>query len=83
MLGISAKLSEAEAHWREFLQDLQTRGLQGVEVSVNDDHVGLRAARRAVSKLFGETMRPFELSLIKLTFRPVQIPIQMDPVGAE
>ena len=30
-LGISATLSEAEVHWREFLQSLQRRGLKGVE----------------------------------------------------
>jgi transposase-like protein len=48
VLGVSATLSEAEVHWREFLQGLQRRGLQGVELVVSDDHVGLRAARRAV-----------------------------------
>ena len=41
-------LSEAEVHWREFLQALQRRGLKGVDLVVSDDHVGLRAARRAV-----------------------------------
>ena len=48
MLGVSVALSEAEVHWREFLQALQRRGLKGVEVVVSDDHAGLRAARRAV-----------------------------------
>ena len=48
VLGVSATLSEAEVHWREFLQSLQRRGLKGVELVVSDDHVGLRAARRAV-----------------------------------
>ena len=48
VLGVSATLSEAEVHWREFLQSLQRRGLKGVELGVSDDHVGLRAARRAV-----------------------------------
>ena len=48
VLGVSVALSEAEVHWREFLQALQRRGLKGVEVVVSDDHVGLRAARRAV-----------------------------------
>ena len=32
-------LSEAEVHWREFLQGLQRRGLKGVELVVSDDHV--------------------------------------------
>ena len=48
VLGVSATLSEAEVHWRKFLQSLQRRGLKGVELVVSDDHVGLRAARRAV-----------------------------------
>ena len=48
ILGVSAALSEAEVHWREFLQSLQQRGLQGVEFIVSDDHAGLRAARTAV-----------------------------------
>jgi transposase-like protein len=48
VLGVSATLSEAEVHWRKYLQTLQRRGLQGVELVVSDDHVGLRAARRAV-----------------------------------
>ena len=48
VLGVSVALSEAEVHWREFLQGLQRRGLKGVELVVSDDHVGLRAARRAV-----------------------------------
>ncbi len=48
VLGVSATLSEAEVHWREFLQSLQRRGLKGVQLVVSDDHVGLRAARRAV-----------------------------------
>ncbi len=48
ILGVSVRLSEAEVHWREFLQDLQARGLQGIQVLVSDDHAGLRAARRAV-----------------------------------
>lgn len=48
VLGISVALSEAEIHWRAFLESLQARGLRGVEYIVSDDHAGLRAARRAV-----------------------------------
>ena len=48
VLGVSVALSEAEVHWREFLQALQRRGLKGIELVVSDDHMGLRAARRAV-----------------------------------
>lgn len=48
VLGVSVALSEAEVHWREFLESLVARGLRGVEFIVSDDHAGLRAARRAV-----------------------------------
>jgi transposase-like protein len=48
VLGLSAELSEAEIHWRQFLESLQKRGLRGVVVIVSDDHAGLRAARQAV-----------------------------------
>jgi len=48
VLGISVALSEAEVHWRAFLESLQSRGMRGVEYVVSDDHAGLRAARRAV-----------------------------------
>ena len=48
VLGVSARLSEAEVHWRAFLENLASRGLKGVELIVSDDHAGLRAARRAV-----------------------------------
>lgn len=48
VLGVSVALSEAEVHWRSFLESLVARGLRGVEFVVSDDHSGLRAARRAV-----------------------------------
>ena len=48
VLGVSVALSEAEVHWRAFLETLQARGMRGVEYVVSDDHAGLRAARRAV-----------------------------------
>ena len=48
VLGPSARISEAEVHWRGFLGDLHKRGLRGVELFVSDDHEGLKAARRAV-----------------------------------
>ena len=44
VLGVSVSLSEAEVHWRDFLADLQSRGLHGVRMLVSDDHAGLRAA---------------------------------------
>jgi transposase-like protein len=48
ILGVCAALSEAEVHWRGFLDDLVARGLRGVQFIVSDDHAGLRAARQAV-----------------------------------
>lgn len=48
VLGVSTSFSEAEVHWREFLQSLTKRGLQGVELVVSDDHAGLKAARKAI-----------------------------------
>jgi putative transposase len=48
LLGVSCALSEAEVHWRAFLDGLVARGLRGVVYVVSDDHAGLRAARRAV-----------------------------------
>jgi putative transposase len=47
VLGVSVSLSEAEVHWRDFLQGLQDRGLHGVKYVVSDDHAGLRAALAA------------------------------------
>ena len=48
LLGVSVSLSEAEVHWRGFLDSLVERGLRGVRFIVSDDHAGLGAARRAV-----------------------------------
>jgi transposase-like protein len=47
ILGVSVALSEAEVHWRAFLDSLIRRGLTGVKLIVSDDHAGLKAARRA------------------------------------
>ena len=47
VIGVSAKLSEAEVHWRDFLASLQERGLHGLEFVVSDHHAGLRAALTA------------------------------------
>jgi transposase-like protein len=47
VLGCSVARSEAETHWREFLESLQARGIHGVKLVVSDDHSGLKAARQA------------------------------------
>ena len=48
ILGVSVSLGEQELHWRDFLQSLVERGLNGVELIISDAHVGLQAARKAV-----------------------------------
>ena len=48
VLGVSCAISEAEVHWRAFLDSLVKRGMRGVAFIVSDDHPGLGAARKAV-----------------------------------
>ena len=48
VLGVSVALSEAEVHWRAFLDSLIERGLRGVKFLASDDHAGLKAARKAM-----------------------------------
>ena len=48
ILGVSVALSEAEVHWRAFLENLVGRGMRGVQFITSDDHAGLEAARKAV-----------------------------------
>ena len=48
VLGVSVALSEAEVHWREFMEGLCQRGLHGVEAITSDAHSGLRAALKSV-----------------------------------
>jgi transposase-like protein len=48
VLGCSVQLSEAEPHWRKFLESLVKRGMHGVTLITSDDHSGLKAARQAV-----------------------------------
>jgi putative transposase len=48
ILGVSVSLSEAEVHWRAFLNSLIERGMRGVRYIVSDNHLGLKAARCAL-----------------------------------
>lgn len=48
ILGASMSLSEAEVHWRDFLQGLQSRGMTGVQLIISDNHSGLKSARKAI-----------------------------------
>jgi transposase-like protein len=47
VLGVDVSLSEAEIHWRNFLESLHARGLHGMKMITSDDHAGLTAALRA------------------------------------
>lgn len=48
ILGASVSLSEAEVHWRQFLESLVKRGLTGVELFISDSHTGLTSALCAI-----------------------------------
>ena len=48
ILGVSVSLSEAEVHWRAFLEGLVKRGVSGVQLIISDNHAGMKAARKAV-----------------------------------
>lgn len=44
IIGVSVAMSEAEVHWRTFLESLIRRGLRGVKLLISDNHAGLSAA---------------------------------------
>ena len=48
VLGVTVADKEMESSWREFMRDLVTRGLRGVQLAISDAHEGLRAAICAV-----------------------------------
>ena len=48
VLGVNVAEKELESSWREFMRDLVTRGLRGVQLAISDAHEGLRQAIRAV-----------------------------------
>lgn len=48
VLGVSVSLSEAEVHWRNFLQRLKERGIHGVKLITSDDCEGLKKALKTV-----------------------------------
>ena len=47
VLAVSTGLSEAEVHWRGFLESLIARGLHAVQSITSDAHAGLKAALKA------------------------------------
>lgn len=48
VLAVEYANRESQSSWREFLLQLQARGLNGVHFVVSDDHPGLKAAIRQV-----------------------------------
>src|SRR4051794_4966312 len=70
VLGVSVSLSEAEVHWRDFLTDLQARGLHGVKLVVSDAHAGIKPALDA--RLTGVAWQRCQFHLMKdaLAFVP-------------
>lgn len=44
ILGVELANRESSTSWREFLLSLKERGLKGVELTVSDDHAGLKKA---------------------------------------
>ena len=63
VLGVSVSLSEAEAHWRDFLGSLHARGLHGVKLVVSDAHAGLKPALDA--RLSGVPWQRCQFHLMK------------------
>jgi len=48
VLGVSAVLQLAEVYWRAFVDSLIERDPRGIKFIANDDHAGLKAARKAL-----------------------------------
>ena len=44
VIGIDLGETETEAFWVEFLRELRSRGLQGVQLAISDHHEGLKSA---------------------------------------
>lgn len=72
ILGVSTSLSEAEVHWRSFLESLVKRGLNGVELIISDDHVGLRNARQKVFPSIQWQRCQFHMSQNAQSYAPKQ-----------
>jgi transposase-like protein len=80
VLGVSVSLSEAEAHWRDFLASLQARGLHGVKLVVSDAHAGLREALAA--RLTGVPWQRCQFHLAKNALAYVPRPSMQPEVSA-
>ena len=51
VLAVELANRESQSSWKEFCLKLKTRGLNGVELVISDDHAGLR---KAISEVFTE-----------------------------
>ena len=58
ILGCSVQLSEAETHWRSFLQSLVDGGMRGIKLVVSDDHACSATRSLARRKRPGVPHRP-------------------------
>lgn len=72
IIGTSTSLSEAEVHWREFLESLVKRGLNGIELITCDDHVGLKKARQRVFPSIPWQRCQFHMSQNAQSYAPKQ-----------
>ena len=59
VLGVSVSRSEAEVHWRSFLDELRKRGLHGMSMISSDDHPGLKQAINLSLIHISEPTRPY------------------------
>ena len=50
VLGVELSNRESQSSWTTFVKGLKTRGLQGVEFVVSDDHAGIKRAARAPAR---------------------------------
>src|SRR3954447_9143085 len=80
ILGVSVSLSEAEAHWRDFLASLHARGLHGVKLVVSDAHAGLRPTLDA--RLTGVPWQRCEFHLVEYAMAFVPRPAMRKAVVA-
>ena len=56
MLGVCVRPSEAEIHWRGFLERLVACDLRDVEFIASDDHAGARAVRQELKRRAAKVM---------------------------
>jgi putative transposase len=80
ILGVSVSLSEAEAHWRDFLESLQARGLHGVRLVTSDAHAGLKPALDA--RLTGVPWQRCQFHLVENAMAFVPRPSMRKAVAA-